>query len=713
LKAVLLERYWVLCHTGVMVRLELLGGAMLSGGGKRHTLERKTAGLLAYLALEGKQPRSVLAGLLWANTTETSARNNLRQCLHRLKKIANLVLGDTLLELGDADVDVLHLEQQALLGEHAPWTFARGELLAGYSFDDCPDFEDWLHHSRTRLASAQNKAFSHLLRQSPKVLHPEIAARWLEVMPLLPEALKAVVDTHDPETAKRSVAAFQERHQRELGTELPEAWAWLEQPPPSAQDLLHKAQAAQAKLHNAQAAELYLQAADAFAAQQDLSGECDALQEALDLQDGFDHTAQTDALLERLSGLARSPKQILRWRFSQSVAAHQRSQWQTALHHAKHVVAQAAQQNERGLEMNALGYMADCHVQLGQLEAAASAFELAVQKSQEHNDPEELCVALTNLAYLRGLQEQPAESVACLEQALVVAEGACQVVHQLAILNQLTFYLCKNHLPDALEYSRRALALQRHITGQEYELARSHKFFGDIQASLGCYPEALAAYQTALGLTEAANLPNAYLYRSKAVVLTTLGDFRAAETALEVGFAKPNKTRADEVALTSSWLYLQRMRGQGSPDLLESRLLGWSPEQRSELDRFELERSFFMRGLERIWFVQQNLRINTMFGDYYLALAYLGNQQPEQALPLTQVLYQRLETCQTGIYPPAIMLAHADALVGVGNATRATSVLEAARNWVLDKASRLDKKAKRLFLDQNPYNRRLLQPVVR
>jgi hypothetical protein len=141
--------------------------------------------------------------------------------------------------------------------------------------------------------------------------------------------------------------------------------------------------------------------------------------------------------------------------------------------------------------------------------------------------------------------------------------------------------------------------------------------------------------------------------------------------------------------------------------------VGWSPEQIRQLDRFELEPGFWLHGLERILYVQENMRKNTMFGDYYLAAAYLDNQQPEQALPLTQVLYQRLETCQTGIYPPAIMLVHADALAGMGDAPRAAGVLETAKNWVLDKASRLDKKAKRLFLDQNPYNKRLLQPVMR
>jgi DNA-binding SARP family transcriptional activator len=712
---VLLERYWVLCHTEVMVRLELLGGAVLVVRGMRHILERKTAGVLAYLAQAGSQPRSILAGLLWANTTEDSARNNLRQCLFRLKKLGNLVSGEQFLELSGLEVDVLYLEQQALLGEYAPWTFARGELLAGYHFDDCPDFEEWLRHTRMRLSAAQNSAFANLHKHSPAALQLEVAERWLEVMPLEQQALKAVVEAQvavsQLEAAKRSVANFQERHQREYGSELPHLWQWLEQQPQSAQDLVAAAKTAQDNLHNAEAARLYLQAADAFAAQKDVSEECDALQEALDLMDTFDRSQRVDAILDRVSGVARSPQQILRWRFSQAVVAHQRSQWQTALHHLEQVHKLAERQNNRAIQMNAFGYLADCHVQLGQLEEAAVVFEMVVQKSKSGNDPEEICVALINLAYLRGLQEQPQTSVKLLREALEVAESANQVVHQLAILNQLTFYLCREHLFDALEYSKRALALQRHISGQDYELARSHKFFGDLQANLGQYPEALLAYQTALELTEKANLPNSYLYRSKAVVLTTLGDFAAAQTALEAGFAKTNKDRSDVVALTSTQLYLWRMRGEASLQKLESLLVGWSPAQIQELDRFELEPGFLLHGQERIEYVQQNMRQNTSFGDYFLAAAYLAHQQPELALPLTKVLYQRLQNHQCGIYPATIMLCHADVLAAL-NEPQATVVLEQAKHWVLDKASRLENNAKRLFLEQNPVNRRLLQPVL-
>lgn len=65
--------------------LRLLGRAAL-GRESWIPLERKVAGVLAYLALEGPTPRSKLAGLLWPETHERVARNNLVQSLRRLRR---------------------------------------------------------------------------------------------------------------------------------------------------------------------------------------------------------------------------------------------------------------------------------------------------------------------------------------------------------------------------------------------------------------------------------------------------------------------------------------------------------------------------------------------------------------------------------------------------------------------------------------------------
>ncbi len=135
-------------------QLQLLGGATLQRDQfRKDRLERKQAGLLAFLALEGAQTRSRLAGLLWADSTEATARNNLRQALKRIKDYTqdSLILGDSALRLEDIEVDVVLLETQVFNRQYASAAKNNLRLLEGYDFEDCPDFDEWLTLQRERL----------------------------------------------------------------------------------------------------------------------------------------------------------------------------------------------------------------------------------------------------------------------------------------------------------------------------------------------------------------------------------------------------------------------------------------------------------------------------------------------------------------------------------------------------------------------------------
>jgi predicted ATPase/DNA-binding SARP family transcriptional activator len=134
--------------------LELLGGAWLRGEGERVALERKAAGLLAYLALEGPTPRGKLAGLLWPDAGDKRARNNLRQLLYKLRPYAGLLVGDDPLCLRDVCVvalDLQHYLDTADLERLAARFPAPPDLLAGLEYDDCPDFDEWLSVERERF----------------------------------------------------------------------------------------------------------------------------------------------------------------------------------------------------------------------------------------------------------------------------------------------------------------------------------------------------------------------------------------------------------------------------------------------------------------------------------------------------------------------------------------------------------------------------------
>jgi len=150
-------------------RLELLGVPVLHINGRElRPLERKTAGILAYLSLEGSTSRSRLAGLLWPGSSESTARNNLAQALRRLKQAAGieLVVGGNVLELTDLEVDLAQLEVAHFAGRHPEVVQHELQLLEGCDYDDCPDFDDWLLIRRERLTDLRRDS---LLAQSDKL----------------------------------------------------------------------------------------------------------------------------------------------------------------------------------------------------------------------------------------------------------------------------------------------------------------------------------------------------------------------------------------------------------------------------------------------------------------------------------------------------------------------------------------------------------------
>lgn len=123
--------------------------------GTEEPLERKAAALLAYLALQGPSSRSTLAGLLWPDTVESRARNNLRQLLHRLRSYPDLLVSEGELRLGEVAVDAAELDALAAEGASAQvaerWGRHPPALLEGLDYDDCPDLDAWVLAERERL----------------------------------------------------------------------------------------------------------------------------------------------------------------------------------------------------------------------------------------------------------------------------------------------------------------------------------------------------------------------------------------------------------------------------------------------------------------------------------------------------------------------------------------------------------------------------------
>jgi DNA-binding SARP family transcriptional activator len=144
-------------QTVVQATLSLLGAARVVLAADEVRLERKSAAVLAYLALEGATPKYKLAGLLWPDSGETAARNNMRQLLRRLRTSgADIVIGDDRIELlPEVEVDVkglsyLETPSLELLRQDAV-------LLEGFDYDDAPDFDEWLERAREEFLDLRSR----------------------------------------------------------------------------------------------------------------------------------------------------------------------------------------------------------------------------------------------------------------------------------------------------------------------------------------------------------------------------------------------------------------------------------------------------------------------------------------------------------------------------------------------------------------------------
>jgi DNA-binding SARP family transcriptional activator len=699
--------------TALDPRLELIGGATLIVSGKRERLERKTAGCLAYLALEGEQSRSILAGLLWSDVVESRAKGNLRQCLYKLKQTVDVIQGDEVLSLVGLEVDAVNLENGALLGDYIPLTLLRGELLAGYTFDDCPDFEDWLYQTRRRWIVLRHSAFQEQIKVTESSEQKLALSRaWLKLEPLSEQALRTLVtlllEEGQPTEARMAVETFQARHLREYNEPATHVLAWLEQrsqPQETPQNLLKNALAAKDDLRHVEAASFFLQAADVFTAQGELSAECDALLDASELMNKFDRTERFDALLERIAGLARTPQQVLRWRMELMNRSYVRADWQNCLREAERVIRLANRLEDQDTALDAQGFVAATYVELGDIDRAAQVFEEILSITRQTGDNNLIHAALNNLAYARDAQRRLGE---CL---LLIAEAIGDVPQQLSYLNQLTFYaktaLGRN---DALQFAKRGLALHQHITGQEEQRIKNLGFLGELQRDAGMYRGALESVGQALEIGIEKNISCSFLHRMKASILLQLGAFSQVTSELESGFARTDANNTDLMSLTAVQLRLKRWQGMGTLEELEDTIAAWQDTtDHGFMKRFQFERIYYLHGQERVQFVQETLGSIQGFAEFFLALALLEAGEPYQAFIITSSLVQRLEHFDPNdLYTPEILLTHARVLTAL-EYPEANAAWQNARDWVLDKAkNHVSDEFKKVFLGQNPINRSIL-----
>ncbi|BBN94285.1 hypothetical protein DEGR_10180 [Deinococcus grandis] len=153
------------------MKLLTLGGLRVDGATYRR---EKPLLLLAYLLLEGPQPRRRLADLFWPDAA--NPMNSLAQNLIRLRPLGAITETDQRVEAHlPCDAADFRAHHRAARWTEATTTYT-GEFLEGLRLDLTPDLEEWLLDTRDTLASEARAAHltlaeHHHARAEPTPAH--------------------------------------------------------------------------------------------------------------------------------------------------------------------------------------------------------------------------------------------------------------------------------------------------------------------------------------------------------------------------------------------------------------------------------------------------------------------------------------------------------------------------------------------------------------
>ena len=194
---------------------------------------RKGLALLIYLAeARGAVARDVIATLLWPESPRETARARLRRLLHRIE----LALGHPVFETDrtslrwspavDLKVDSHLFESACDRGafEEACLLY-RGDFLAGFSLDDCPEFDDWAFFRREALRGRLMQGLERLVQDKNAAGDHFAAAahagRLVELDPLSEvygrHLIRSLLLAGDRSSAERHHAALTQRLVPSLG----------------------------------------------------------------------------------------------------------------------------------------------------------------------------------------------------------------------------------------------------------------------------------------------------------------------------------------------------------------------------------------------------------------------------------------------------------------------------------------------------------------
>jgi predicted ATPase/DNA-binding SARP family transcriptional activator len=197
--------------TDQQLRVRVLGGAELTVSGRRlvELASAKATALLFYLAVTRTgHSRSELAGLLWSDLPEPTARANLRLVLTKLRKVLPEQVAVTRQTVALASgqpawVDSLEVSRVAAAdgSDHAELLAAvrlcRGEFLDGFGVPGAPVFDEWVARRRAAVRADMlallDRAVQWAVDQEDATTGIEVVRRMLELERLHEEAHRALM----------------------------------------------------------------------------------------------------------------------------------------------------------------------------------------------------------------------------------------------------------------------------------------------------------------------------------------------------------------------------------------------------------------------------------------------------------------------------------------------------------------------------------------
>jgi tetratricopeptide (TPR) repeat protein len=326
--------------------------------------------------------------------------------------------------------------------------------------------------------------------------------------------------------------------------------------------------------------------------------------------------------------------------------------------------------------------------------------------------------ALGNVAYIYGMQGRRIEATQKLEQQFEIAFKLDDLEQQAASLNGLMFnYYMLGLLDDGLQKGDQALEIYNRLDGQEYERCRTLTHIGNCARGLNNHTRAFECIQEAIQLSQQTNLPNAYVYRSKATTLIQLGDIEAAQKLLQITLQDPRLTVSDIRTLEMTSLFSQvpeTKEFERQLDKVDGLVKNQNPfgECRFLLEGARVPSQLALTCIEQALEIikQHGFSVLSIIANARKGLALLGLGQVIEALTASTAATELLKThTPADFYKGEVFLTHYQILKA--NKKKSTNAyLEQTIRWMMDVAdNHVPPEYRNSFLTRNPVNAAILE----